>query len=286
MKEQLSVNRRGFFTMAGMTAGAVALSRGATAAAGGKRPAKGLKIGVASYSLRKFTLDETIEMTQQLGVGYITLKSMHLEMNSTKAEREAVAKKVKDAGIKLMGGGVIKLPNDEAVSRNAFEYARDAGMPVIVASPSLDAMQLVDKLVKEFDIKVAIHNHGPSDDAFPSPLDAYKAAQPYDERIGCCIDIGHTVRLGGIDEIEIIHAVKDRLHDFHIKDVTLREADGKTTEVGRGAINIPGVLKALMDVKFRGHVALEYEKNEDNPMPGMYESIGYIKGAIAALQMA
>ena len=285
MKEQASVNRRGFLKIAGLATGTLVVSPGVSVAAATKSQAAELKLGVASYSLRNFSLDEAIAMTHALGVRYISLKSMHLAMESTKAERVTAARKVAASGLELMGGGVIYLDNDEATCRNAFEYARDAGMPVMVASPDIDALPLIDSLVKEFDIKVAIHNHGPGDTKYPTPVDAYNAAKPFDKRVGCCIDVGHTVRAGA-NEVESIHAVKDRLYDFHMKDVTKREADGKNIEVGRGLIDIPGVLKALMDVDFGGHVALEYEKNAKAPMPGMHESIGFLKGAMAALQMA
>jgi len=140
----------------------------------------------------------------------------------------------------------------------------------------------VEKYVKQFDIKVAIHNHGPGDKRYPSPLDAYRLAKPLDPRIGVCIDIGHAVR-NGDNEVEVIHAVKDRLYDLHLKDVTAREAKGDTVEVGRGVIDIPGMLKALLEIKFSGHAALEYEIQENNPLPGMIESFAYIRGVLAAL---
>lgn len=245
-------------------------------------PFRGLKVGVASYSFRKFSLDQSIEMMKKLQLKYITLKDFHLAMKSTREERQAAAKKLKDAGLILMGGGVIYLKNNETEVRNAFEYCRDAGMPVMVSAPELDALPLVDKMVKEFDIKVAIHNHGPGDKRYPSPMDAYKAAAPFDKRIGCCIDIGHTVRIGE-DEIEAIHKVKDRLYDFHMKDVSSRTAEGDCIEVGRGVINIPGVLKALKEINFAGHVALEYEIHENDPLPGMIESFAYIRGVLATM---
>jgi sugar phosphate isomerase/epimerase len=245
-------------------------------------PDRGLKLRVASYSTRKFSLDETIDMLQALNVRHVTLKSMHLPYENSREERQAAAKKIKDAGIALMGGGVIYLKNDEKQILDAFEYCRDAGMTVMVAAPDLDALPTVENMVKEFDIRVAIHNHGPGDQKYPSPLDAYRIANDYDSRIGVCIDIGHSVRIGE-DEIEVIYAVKDRLYDFHIKDVTERTARGANIEVGRGVIDIPGVLKALLDLNFTGHVALEYEKDENNPLPGMKESFGYIRGVLAAL---
>jgi sugar phosphate isomerase/epimerase len=285
MRDAPTCDRRNFLAAVATTTGATLFASGNRPVSAEASPTARLKLGVASYSLRKFSLDEAIAMTQALGMARITLKSMHLPLESTQAERKAAAQKIADAGISLVGGGVIYLPNDVSTCRNAFEYARDTGMPVIVASPDLEALPLVDSLVKEFDIKVAIHNHGPGDDKYPLPIDAYNAAKPFDKRIGCCMDIGHTVRIGG-NEIESIHAVKDRLYDFHMKDVTLRAPEGKNTEVGRGVVDIPGALKALIEVGFTGHVALEYEKNPSAPMPGMHESVGYMKGVLDGLQRA
>lgn len=285
MTEFRSINRRSFIAAAG--AGALALtglhSRSVRAAeSGGKDPFRGLKVGLASYSTRKFTLQETLAMMKELQIQYVTLKDFHLKMDSTAEERKAVAQAVKDAGFHLMGAGVVYLKNDEAQVRNAFEYCRDAGMPVMVSAPDIDALPLIDRMVKEFDIRVAIHNHGPGDQRYPSPLDAYRLAQPFDKRIGCCIDIGHSVRIGD-NEIDTIRAVKDRLHDFHIKDVTERSGHGKAIEVGRGVIDIPGVLKTLLEVGFDGHLALEYEINESNPMPGMQESFDCIRKVLAEI---
>lgn len=278
------LNRRGFIAAgtAVLAAGTPKIRTYASEIPKANDPFKGLKVGLASYSTRKFSLDKTIEMMKRMGVRYVTLKSFHLELNTSIEERIAVARKLKDNDIILMGGGVIYLKNDEKEVRNAFEYARNAGMPVMVASPDIDALPLVEKMVKEFNIPVAIHNHGPGDGKYPSPLDAYKYASEYDKRIGLCIDVGHTVRWGD-DEIEVIQEVKDRLYDFHVKDVTARNKDGQTVAIGRGIIDIPGVLKALLEINFKGHVALEYEADADDPLPGMCESFGYIRGALAAM---
>ncbi len=285
MSEYSQLNRKHFLTTAGL--GALALGpfgatrAGAVPAEAGK-PDYGLKLGVASYSLRNFNLDEALKITQQLRVKYITLKSMHLELNTSTAERRAAAQKVADAGIQLMGCGVVYMKKDEASIRQAFEYARDARMPVIVAAPSIDAMPLVDKMVKEFDIRVAIHNHGPGDQLYPSPLDAYRIASQYDKRIGVCIDFGHSVR-NGDDEVDIILKTRDRLYDVHVKDVTKRAKDGKTVAIGQGVIDHGRILKTLLDIKYQDHVALEYEANASEPYPGMNESFAYLRGVLEGL---
>jgi len=284
MTELRNMNRRGFLAAAGAGALAAGLTSLASTAEPPTRvpdPDFGLKLGVASYSLRAFPLAEALQMTKELGLRYITLKDMHLPMNSTPEQRKEAARAVREAGLVMAGCGVVYLKNDEKQIRNAFEYARDLGAPVMVSAPDLDALPTINKMVQEFDIRLAIHNHGPGDKRYPSALDAYQLAQSYDKRIGVCIDVGHTVRLGE-KELDVIEKVKDRLYDFHIKDMTLREAKGSAIEVGRGVVDVQGVFKALLDMKFQGHIALEYEKDEKNPMPGMRESIAFIRKKIAA----
>jgi sugar phosphate isomerase/epimerase len=243
---------------------------------------RGLKLGVASYSLRKFSLDEAIEITKKCRVRHITLKDMHLPMRTSAEERRAVARKIQDAGLKLMGGGVIYLKNNADEIRAAFDYARDAGMPVIVCSPDPAALTTVEKFVQEYDIKIAIHNHGPGDEKYPSPMDVLRMVRDLDPRMGICMDLGHTVRINQ-DPLPIIRACAKRLHDFHIKDVTAATEKGAPIEVGRGIIDIAGVLRALLQIKFSGHLALEYEIHPDNPLPGMAESFAYMRGVLAAL---
>ncbi len=242
----------------------------------------GLKLGIASYSLRNFSLDLALTMAKQLKVKYITLKDMHLPLRTTTQERQAVKKKVENAGLVLMGGGVIYMDNNEEQVRGFFEYAKDAGLPTIVCSPEPAALDLVEQMAKTYDLRVAIHNHGPGDKRYPSPLDVLELVKNRDSRMGLCIDVGHTVRIG-VDPVAAIEQSASRLYDFHMKDVTEATGKGGATEVGRGVIDIVGVLKALARVKFPYHVALEYESNGDAPLPGMIESFAYLRGALAAL---
>jgi sugar phosphate isomerase/epimerase len=250
--------------------------------AANKDPYRGLKMGVASYSLRKFSLDEAIAMTLKLGVRYITLKDSHLSLNSSKAERQEARRKLDAAGLILMGGGVIYMKNDEAEIRSAFEYAQDAGMPTIVASPEPQALGKLDKMVNEYPIRVAIHNHGPGDEKYPAPQDVFNQVKDHDPRIGLCIDIGHTVRIGA-NPVDAIRKYSGRLYDLHFKDVTAAAASGECIELGKGVINVVAVLKALLDVRYAHHVALEYEINETNPLVGMTECFAYARGVLATL---
>lgn len=228
------------------------------------------------------SLEDAIKATRRLGLVYISLKDFHLPMDSSAEQRREVAGKISQAGLRLMGCGVVYMKDDQQQIRNAFEYARDAGIPTIVASPDLAALPIVDRMVKEFDIKIAIHNHGPEDKKYPTPESVAKAIEGYDNRIGHCIDIDHTTR-AGLDPAKEIRKYASRLYELHYKDVDKAAPGGKTIEAGRGVIDLPAVLKALVGIKFQYHVALEYEKDEYDPVPGMAESIGYTRGILAMM---
>ncbi|MBS0207862.1 MAG: sugar phosphate isomerase/epimerase [Planctomycetes bacterium] len=277
------MQRRQFLqtTLAGATA--LALPQlAARAADSAADPYLGLKVGVASYSLRKFTLDQAIAMTKELGLRYICLKDMHLPMKSTAAERREAYDKVAAAGLVMMGCGVVNMKKEDEEIRSVFEYAKEAGMPTIVCSPDPEGMNTIEKLAKEYDIRIAIHNHGPGDKRWPSPLDALRAVEDRDERLGICIDVGHTVRINE-DPVAAIQRCAKRLYDFHLKDVTAAAAEGKPVVIGTGVINIPAVLKALLDAKFAGHLGLEYEIDADSPLPGMKQSLQYVRTSLAKL---
>lgn len=269
---------------AGLAAGSVAApgmardhaSSGADIAA----PA-GLRLGLASYTFRAFSLDETVAMTGRLGLKRISLKSMHLPLEDTTARIGAAAAKIRAAGIELYAGGVIYMTKESDVIQ-AFDYAKAAGMEMIIGVPNPELLPLVETLVRRSNLKLAIHNHGPTDKLYPSPRSAYDRIRRLDRRIGVCLDAGHTQRCG-IDPAAEAARVADRLLDVHIKDVTAATADGSTVEAGRGVIDLPAFLRALIRLKYRGTVSLEFEKDEKDPLPGAAESIGYIRGVLNVL---
>jgi inosose dehydratase len=238
-------------------------------------------LGLASYTFRKFSLDQTLTMTQRLGLKYIALKSFHLPLESTGAEIKTVAAKVESAGLSLYGGGVIYMNSDAEVHR-AFDYAKAAGMQVIIGVPKPALLGLVNKKVAQYDIKVAIHNHGPGDMVYPTPQSAYERIKDLDRRVGLCIDIGHTQR-AGVDPSGSAQRYADRLLDVHIKDVSSATAEGTTVEIGRGVIDIPKFVRTLLKIKYTGIVSFEFEKDEQDPLPGVAESVGYVRGVLAAV---
>jgi inosose dehydratase len=242
----------------------------------------GLKLGMASYTFRKFSLDQAIDMSKQAGAVSISLKDVHLPYKTTQAQREEARRKVETAGLFLASGGVIAMKNNESEIRDLFQYAKEAGMPTIVCSPDIEALGIVEKMVKEYNIKIAIHNHGPGDKKYPSPFDVWRLVKDRDERMGLCIDVGHTVRIG-VDPVEAIRQCGTRLYDFHMKDETEATAKGKPVPVGLGVIDIVGVLKGLKAMQYAYNVGLEYEEKENDPMPGVIESFGFMRGVLAAI---
>ncbi len=239
------------------------------------------ELGMASYSLRAFSLEQTLDMTKRLALGKIVLKSMHLPLESPEPEVRAAAGKVRAAGLDLYGCGVVYMTNDAEVEQG-FRYAKAAGMRMIIGAPNPELLGLVEKKVREFDIKLAIHNHGPEDKLYPTPGDVYAKVANLDPRIGLCIDIGHTMR-AGVDPSEAARKCADRVLDFHVKDVTSATKEGDTIEMGRGVIDLPKFARTVVELGFAGTLAFEFEKDEKDPLPGLAESVGYLRGILKAL---
>lgn len=279
-----TLSRRAFVgTAAAATAWATA-GRTAFGRSGAPRRAAGgrLKLGVASYSLRKFTLDQALEMARTLGIQYMTFKDVHLPRTDPPETTRALRKKIEAAGITIMGGGTINLPNDRAAIEKDFAYAKNAGFPLIFVSPDPAAMDVVEEMARRYDIKVAIHNHGPEDKRWPRPQDAYAAVKNRDQRLGLCIDVGHTLRTG-VDPVQACRECRDRLYDMHVKDLAVATDSRSQVAVGRGVIDFPALFRALIDINYQGQVGLEYEINEDAPLAGMIESLAYMRGVLASI---
>ena len=273
----LAASATAFFPMAGHASQARGQSSGS-----GDLPWLGLKVGLASYSFSKLPLEAAIKGIRRVGVNYVSIKDSHLSLKSTALERMTVVQKFRDAGITPLSCGVITMTDDEVQIRNAFEYARDAGISTIVCKPTRQSIPVLDTLVKEFGLKLAIHNHGPEDKVWPSPLDVWAAIQKYDERIGVCVDVGHTARCG-VDPVQALRTCAGRLYDVHFKDLTSKAGNARPVEVGRGVLDVRGMLKALLDIGYSHHVGLEYEKDLNDPIPGAAESFGYIRGTLASM---
>lgn len=240
-----------------------------------------VKLGMCSYTFRNFTRDQMIPYLKQLHVTNLNCKDAkdHLPMDPA-AEEQALAD-YKANGINLHAAGTIYFrEQDEKDVRAKFEYVKRAGIDVIVAGdPTPDSLRWIERFVKEYDVKIAIHNHGPEDKFFPSPYDVLKVIKDLDPRIGFCIDVGHTAR-AGVNVAEAIHMAGTRLYDVHMKDLTNLAVKESQVAVGAGKMPIRGIFQALIEINYPGFVDLEYEIHGDDPMPGVIESISYERGVL------
>jgi len=280
-------NRRKFLksTGIGLAAGAIApriLALETTVLKASHLPVnEPFELGLASYTTRAFTLEQTISMTQRLNLKHICLKSFHLPLNASESECKAASDKIKAAGIDFYSAGVIYMNKKEEVDQ-AFNYARACGIRIIVGVPAIELLSYAETMIKQYNIMLAIHNHGPGDLVYPTVPGIYEKIIQLDERMGICMDIGHTVRLDR-DPIAELNQCFDRILDIHVKDVDKRSADGTTVEIGRGVIDIPGFLKEVKRLNFNGIISFEHEKDEKDPLPGLAESVGYVKGVLASV---
>lgn len=244
-----------------------------------EKPDVAFSLGIAGYTFVRLSIDRAIEIMKKVGVNNLSIKDFHLPYNSTKTQVDEIIGKFRNAGLNVYGAGVVYMTTREFVDQ-AFEYARMAGVKVMICAPNYDLLPYVNEKVKSADFKLAIHNHGPDNPLFPNATDIWEHIKDLDPKIGICIDIGHTMR-DGADPAKDILRYGSRIYDVHIKDVDKAAKEGTTVEMGRGIINIPSVVDALKKVKFSGSCSLEFEKDATDPLAGVAESIGYWKGVLA-----
>ncbi|MBA3672011.1 MAG: sugar phosphate isomerase/epimerase [Gemmatimonadaceae bacterium] len=260
--------------------------------AAGMTPARGrknteaatdIRLGVASYSLREFPLDKALEMIRALRTPYVNFKSVHVPYDTSPEALKAIRARVEGAGFQIVGGGTITFTEDtDAGVEKYFAYAMAAGMPTIVCTGPVAVLPRVEKFAKQYDIKVAIHNHGTEDKIYPSPYDVLKHVRGMDRRMGLCIDVGHTVRTG-TDVVQSILDAGPRLHDMHVKDLADMKSKDSQVAVGEGKLPFPAIFRALKTLEYPGYVNLEYEINARDPLPGMQASFAYMRGVIAGI---
>lgn len=267
-----SSNRRGF---AGCNSVPSAPSAGPEA-----RTGVPFSLGLASYTFREFDLQAVIAAARRLDLKKICLKDMHLPLDAPPDELRAAADKVRAVGLDLYACGVVYMKTADEVE-SAFRYAQTAGVRLIVGVPAPPLLSLVDRLVRGTGIGLAIHNHGPGDEVYPTPRSAYERIRTLSPGLGLCLDAGHTAR-AGLDPAVEAEASADRLLDVHLKDVTAASAAGEAIEAGRGVMDLGALLRVLARTGFRGVAAFEYEKDGRDPLPGLAESVGYVRGLLAA----
>lgn len=269
-----SLNRR--HLLAGAAAlGASYLTRSVAAA---EKPYGPFRLGIQSYSLRGYGLDDALKHSQELGIHYWESYMAHIPLTTDAAEIATLKAKLKASGVKLMGHGVHAFGKDEAANRRIFEAAKAMGITTLSADPAPESFDQLDKLVEEFKINVAIHNHGPESrwNKISSVVDAVKGRH---KRIGACVDTGHFLR-SSENPVDAIKQLGERVYGCHLKDV---KGANHFTILGQGDLDVVGVLRELKKLKFKEVLALEYEENPQNPISDIRQCLEAVKTAVAKI---
>src|ERR1700722_1846638 len=266
--------RRKFFQTAGLLG--VGVSTGLPFDARAATIPTTLKLGIARYTFLHVPIDQGIAMMKRVGVGALSIKDFYLPLDSSADKIGSVMGQFSAAGIKVYAAGVIYMKTQQEVDK-AFAYAKAIGVDLIIGSPNIELLAYMEQQVKGYGIRVAIHNHGPEDKLYPSPVDVYNHVKGLDERIGLCLDIGHAARAGA-DPAKVVRDYGSRIFDLHIKDLAVISREAKPIELGRGVLDIPGLGRAVIKIRYAGYCSIEHEMDMNDPLPGVAESAGYFRG--------
>ncbi len=241
----------------------------------------GFKLGIQLYSLRGFKIDQALKYASELGFEQVEFYSGMLATDASPDEIKATRKKVADLGMSISAHGVNRLTKDAGANRKIFEFAKSLGIPTITADPDPDSFDNLDELVKEFDIRIAIHNHGPRH-RYNKAVDVLNAIEGHDERIGACADLGHYIR-SGQGATEVIRLLQGRLYGIHLKDFAEMKDKSEGVILGKGHLDVEGVFRALTAVGFpeNGAISLEYEENPKDPIDDIRQCVVVAKAAMS-----
>lgn len=244
-------------------------------------PWGGFPLGAQSYSLREFNTVEAVRHIQGMGLHFVEFYARHLDPAASDEQIAETLKLLKDADITLRGHGVHGFSKDHEANLRLFRFAKKAGVKVITADPTPDSFDSLDRLVADFDIRIAIHNHGPGH-RYDSIASVAKAVEGRHKWIGACVDTGHFLR-SGEDPVKAVRELGPRVFGAHIKDDVELGRGSKNVVIGKGKLDVVGLFKALREIKFPadGSLALEYEANPKNPIDEMKACLAVAKEAIA-----
>ena len=235
------------------------------------------RFGFQSYSLRHFS--ETRELAREaecLGLPFVEVYSGHLPTDATDEEISRFKQTLDRAGVEINAFGVEGFSADHEANQRLFQFGQKLGVENLSADPSKDAFKSLQRLVAEYDIRIAIHNHGPEDERWRRPEWILEAVKDLDPRIGACVDTGHYLR-AGVDPVEAIRMLGSRVWGVHLKDF---DANSEEQIVGQGLLNLVDTFQALVDVGFKGPLSLEFESNMENPVPSMREGVAAAAAAL------
>ena len=237
-------------------------------------------LGIQAFSLRKYSLDDALRHTKELGFDAIEFYPKMFPVTDSPLEIKAVLQKVKDHGLLISAHGVNRFTADSEANRKVFTFAKQAGIKTLTADPAPESFDSLEELVNEFDIRIAIHNHGPGH-RYNKVIDVLRAIENRDSRIGACADLGHYIR-SAERPVEVIRLLKGRLYGIHLKDFAEMQKKSEGVILGKGHLDVPAVFAALDQVGFPedGALSLEYEKNPENPLDDIRQCVEIARKAM------
>ncbi len=277
------VSRRHFLAAATVSAVCVSTSKPSWALPQ-KKPR--LQLGIQLYSLRGFDLDMALKHAAEVGFTQVEFYSGMLPVDASAEVIAETKKKVSDLGLSISAHGVNRVGKDSKANENLFKFAESLGIKNITVDPDPESFAQLDELVKAYDMRVAIHNHGPRH-RYNKVVDVLRAIEKHDERIGACADLGHYIR-SGESATEVIRLLKGRLYGIHLKDFAAMEDKAEGVVLGKGHLDVSGVIDALIAVDFPadGALSLEYEENPKDPIADIKACYSIAKSAIDKVNKA
>jgi len=290
------IDRRSFLGLGSLAMLAAGCQSVCKPCCGAKRKVP-FNLGIAGYTYNKFNVDQTLAFLEKLDVHYLCIKNFHLPFASTPAQIAEFKKKCADHGVTGYGVGPIYMASNEE-AKKAFDYAAAIGVKTVVAVPTEEKVvngkkvrfhsrarcEYLEGLCKEYDMRIAIHNHGPDIPyCFPTGESVFNMVKDLDRRMGLCLDIGHDFRAGQ-NPADSIRKYGCRIYDMHIKNVKFDPKKNLAVPMPRGDMNLWEVVNALVEVGYAGCCSLEYERDFTDNLAGVAESVGYFKGLIKAVE--
>lgn len=239
------------------------------------------ELGIASYAFRQQPFEEVMRVAEKLDLNKVAVKSVHIPFDIDEETLQKTKNAAREAGVDIYAGGVIYMKTEDEV-RQAFTYADRVGMKMIVGVPNPELIDLCQDMVQQFNIQLAIHNHGSRNILYPDAGSAYDLIKSRDPRMGLCIDVGHTLRLN-LNPASEIRKYQDRLLDIQLWDVSSASHEGRSILPGYGVMDLQEVLQALVDVDYTGVVSVEYWNDPENPELGTAYTIGYLRAMMTKL---
>jgi len=253
-------------------------------------------LGMAGFTFKEYKTLDMLKALERLDIHYLCVKNFHLPFEATDAEIKDFKRQCADHGVTPYGIGPVNSGTLDDVKK-AFDFAKKLGVDIVVGVPfkrgatkkwadqeqDRDLCEKISPLCDAYDIRFAIHNHGPdAPKCFPTGDASCEFVKDLSPRMGMCLDIGHNYR-SGKDPAACIRKYADRLIDFHLKDIQPHTTDIKADAkiLGRGVLDLPGIVKALIDVGYAGSCSIEYETNYKDNFADLSECAGYFRGIVA-----